>query len=330
MLDKHWYLVCPADEIKKNVKQFKINYKNILIFRSEDGKLSAIEDRCCHRNVPLSLGYREKDNMVCPYHGWEFNGHGKCVRIPSLHDNDRIPKAAKIESYPVREFNKWIWLLPVDKDAMPENRLPRIPDIPEMDKWPFTYKSYTFEADLASAAESLIDPYHIAYTHKDSIGTFLGQIDDFPAIFHVDFKKDGIEGYYERTNVGKITEKMYFGNEDKITAFYKFYFPNISKLEARFKKRTLLILEHFYQVDDKNINMMQITLWKNILDKIPFFTKKLMARKSDKIVNEDIRLLVAQKQIKDFQGENYKEVSIKPDTVSLAFRKYWQNQLEKE
>ena len=52
-----------------------------------------------------------------------------------------------------------------------------------MDEWPFTYKSYTIKADLETTAESLIDPYHIAYVHRNSIKSFMGQIQEHPADF---------------------------------------------------------------------------------------------------------------------------------------------------
>ena len=84
-------------------------------------------------------------------------------------------------------------------------------NIPEMNKWPFTYKSYTFKADLESTAESLIDPYHIAFVHRDSIKSFMGQIKESPADFNLKILDDGIEGFYRRANVGTKTEKIYFG-----------------------------------------------------------------------------------------------------------------------
>ena len=82
------------------------------------------------------------------------------------------------------------------------------------------------------------------------------------------------------------------------------------------------------QVDDDHVEMMQITLWKNIFSKFPAFGQFFMARKSAKIVGEDIDLLESQIQLMKDQGDKLREVSVKGDEVSLAFRKYWRRMVK--
>lgn len=55
----------------------------IVIFRGADGRPRALLDRCPHRGIPLSMGRCERGRVVCAYHGWEFDGEGQCLRIPS-------------------------------------------------------------------------------------------------------------------------------------------------------------------------------------------------------------------------------------------------------
>jgi phenylpropionate dioxygenase-like ring-hydroxylating dioxygenase large terminal subunit len=40
-------------------------------------------DRCPHRLVPLSAATLTGGRLRCAYHGWEFDGAGACVRLPS-------------------------------------------------------------------------------------------------------------------------------------------------------------------------------------------------------------------------------------------------------
>lgn len=327
MLRNKWYLICPSKDLKHKIMPQKILGEDLLLFRTKSGNAVALEDRCCHRNVKLSLGYLNDENIVCGYHGWEYDCKGSCVLIPSQLPDTKIPPKAEIKKYPVREFNKWIWVFMGDEET---SKSADPPNIPEMNEWDYTYKAHVFEADLEAAAESLIDPYHIRYTHKDSIKQLLGQIDEFPADFRINILEDGIEGKYIRANTANLSEKMYFGNKPELEIYYRFYYPNISRLEARFKDRTLLILEHFMQVDEQNISMMQITLWKNIFGFFPAFGRYFMAKKSDKIVSEDIALLKSQKGILDKTKDNLHEVSVKGDEISLSFRKFWENQLKKE
>jgi phenylpropionate dioxygenase-like ring-hydroxylating dioxygenase large terminal subunit len=327
MLKNKWYLICPTKDLKNEIKSLKILGEDIIMYRAENGEAVALEDRCCHRNVKLSLGYLSGNNVVCGYHGWEFDCKGSCVLIPSQLPDTKVPPKAVIKKYAVKEFNKWVWIFVGDeekaKDVNP-------PNIPEMNEWDFTYKEHIFEADLEAAAESLIDPYHIKYTHKDSIKQLLGQIEEFPADFRINILEDGIDGKYYRANTANVSEKMYFGSQPELEVYYRFYYPNISRLESRFNNRTLLILEHFMQVDENRISMMQITLWKNIFGFFPPFGRWFMSRKSEKIVGEDIALLRSQKGILDKNKDNLHEVSVKGDEVSLTFRKYWRKRLKEE
>ncbi|MGD8306331.1 MAG: aromatic ring-hydroxylating dioxygenase subunit alpha [Ignavibacteria bacterium] len=325
MLKNKWYLICPSEELKNDILKKKIMGEDIIFFRNPDGEITALEDRCCHRNVHLSLGYLDNDRVVCGYHGWEYDKSGSCVKIPSQLPGDKIPPTAKIKSYPVKDFNKWVWIFIGDSEKS-ENVNPT--DIPEMNEWPFTYKEYTFKADLEATAESLIDPYHIAYVHRNSIKSFMGQIKESPADFNLKILDDGVEGFYRRANVGTQAEKVYFGNDENIGTRIRFYYPNISRLEIRFKERILLILEHVMQVDEEHVEMKQITLWKNIFPKFPAFAKFFMARKSAKIVEEDIDFLSSNLDILKKRKDDMHEVSVKGDEVSLSFRKFWRKKLQ--
>ncbi len=331
MLTDKWYLIGPTEEIRANkIKKIRILGEDIVIFRDAAGVPSAIEDRCCHRNVPLSMGEIKRGCVVCPYHGWTFNGAGECVHIPSLAAEDPIPRTAKVRGYPVREQHKLLWVF-VGDESRAEKTAP--PPIPEMDQWPFVAREHLFEADLESAAESLLDPYHIAFTHRDSIGTLLGSIEGLPQNpeFHIEVVEDGLVGRYQRENTSSFFEKQYFGDTPQVQVHYRFFYPNLSRLEIVFRDRVLLILEHIMQVDDQHVSMTQITLWKNIFRPFPWFARYFMRRKSDKIVGEDIALLRAQRAIMDKMKEQegrVREVSVRGDAISLAFRKYWRAKLK--
>ena len=68
----------------------------IVLYRDSEGKPVALEDRCVHRSVPLSLGRVRGDRIECGYHGMQFDGRGQCVRIPG---QSTIPASARVRSY---------------------------------------------------------------------------------------------------------------------------------------------------------------------------------------------------------------------------------------
>lgn len=47
--------------------------------RQTDGMVSALEDSCGHRRVPLPLGCLEGDEVVCVHHRFVYNARGLCT-----------------------------------------------------------------------------------------------------------------------------------------------------------------------------------------------------------------------------------------------------------
>ena len=81
----------------------------LVFFREASGKLSALEDRCPHRLLPLSKGKKIGDTIQCGYHGMTFDGTGACVRVPG---QDNTPERANVRAFPVEERHGvvWIWM----------------------------------------------------------------------------------------------------------------------------------------------------------------------------------------------------------------------------
>ena len=79
-----WYVLAWSHEVASTPIQRTLYDQPIALFRSSSGEVGALVDRCPHRGVPLSGGKVVGERLQCPYHGWEFNGEGKCVNIPSI------------------------------------------------------------------------------------------------------------------------------------------------------------------------------------------------------------------------------------------------------
>jgi phenylpropionate dioxygenase-like ring-hydroxylating dioxygenase large terminal subunit len=322
-IKNQWYLACLLDELNvKPIVSKKICGESIVVFKNENGDIGVVEDRCCHRNVQLSLGYIKGNNIKCGYHGWEYDCSGTCVQIPSLSKDDKIPTAIRIKSYKVviKHKSVWIW---IGEDSLADESM--IPPMPELDKYPIVYNYHSVNADLTLVAESLFDAYHINHVHRNSIKTFMGNLYDGKIDFNVTISERHLEGKYWRANDGSFFEKFYFGFNKLIETRFGFWFPNISKLDIRFKNRHMVIYEHFYQIDEDNVCMCQITAWKNILDFFPPFAKWFMLRKSINIVREDLAFLENNKRIKRETGN--KDILIKSDEVTHVFMKLWNRNL---
>ena len=99
-----WYPVCLSDEINEGPKKATILGLEFVAFRDHKGNAHCLSNVCVHRGGSLAHGICHDDGTIaCPYHGWRFDGSGKCQKIPSLGPGSKVPKRAKVDSYPVQE-----------------------------------------------------------------------------------------------------------------------------------------------------------------------------------------------------------------------------------
>jgi phenylpropionate dioxygenase-like ring-hydroxylating dioxygenase large terminal subunit len=92
-IDKTWFKVCKSESLTDKPIGKKINGIPIVIFRGKDGKVGVLLDRCPHRNIPMSKGYIEDDNLVCRYHGWHFDTDGVCVKVAQIKEELKEEKS---------------------------------------------------------------------------------------------------------------------------------------------------------------------------------------------------------------------------------------------
>jgi phenylpropionate dioxygenase-like ring-hydroxylating dioxygenase large terminal subunit len=114
-LRNSWYVAAWNHELIDGRKLARtILERPVVIYRGASGKVVALDDRCCHRAAPLSMGRIEGDDIRCMYHGMKFEPGGKCIQIPG---QDIIPPKLGVRSYPIVErYNLiWIWMGDVEK-----------------------------------------------------------------------------------------------------------------------------------------------------------------------------------------------------------------------
>ncbi|HSA88969.1 MAG TPA: aromatic ring-hydroxylating dioxygenase subunit alpha [Burkholderiales bacterium] len=162
-----WYVAAWDHEITRSLKRRILLDDPVLLFRTDGGKPVALEDRCCHRQAPLSMGRLVGNVVHCPYHGLQFDTTGKCVKVPS---QDSIPASARVRAYPVVEKNHWIWIWMGD----PAKADPaRIEDFHFLDDpaWRFGGNYLHVESNYLLLVENLLDTTHLPFLHPDTLGT---------------------------------------------------------------------------------------------------------------------------------------------------------------
>lgn len=159
-----WYPVARAEEISAE-KPLRVQLLGLsfVAFRDENGAAHVLADTCVHRGGSLSEGVIRNGRVACPYHGWEFNGTGKCTRVPSLPDA-KIPARAKVDAYPVQERYGIVFAFLGD---LPEEERPPLYDIEEYGTEGWKTQLYVIDVacNYERSVENGLDPIHNEFVH---------------------------------------------------------------------------------------------------------------------------------------------------------------------
>jgi len=156
-LKNGWHPVAYAHEIGDKPVALQLMGRPLVAFRSR-GTIALLEDRCPHRNAPLSLGRVIGAVIECPYHGWRFDGTGTCTRIAG---NDAIPDA-RVVALPVVLRDGLVWTtFARELTALPV--LPPEPDDPGFHS--FWWELPASRGAIGDAIENLLDPVHAYFLH---------------------------------------------------------------------------------------------------------------------------------------------------------------------
>lgn len=91
----HWYPLAWSRELKLGGSlAVRFAGEPIVLVRPRNGEVFALEDRCAHRQVPLSRGVVQGATIRCCYHGWSYDGSGHCVDVPYL-GKDKLPNGVR-------------------------------------------------------------------------------------------------------------------------------------------------------------------------------------------------------------------------------------------
>ena len=165
-----WYVAAWDSEIAATPLSRTICGEPVMLFRTAAGAVAALEDRCCHRNLPLSMGTVEGDSIRCGYHGLRYDASGACIEIPG---QKLIPPGARVRAYPLvpRWGMLWIWM---GDAARADEAL--LPQWQVLDDPGFVRANGNGEKPLPMRCnwqlnnDNLLDLSHVFYVHKGTLG----------------------------------------------------------------------------------------------------------------------------------------------------------------
>lgn len=317
MLKNFWYACEFSSAVTNKPKQVLMLNQRFVLYRNSRGQIIALQDHCPHRGAALSAGKVKNNCIVCPYHGWQFQGDGACVEIPANPMGVPIPKKARVASYPVQEKYGFVWMFYGD---LPEAERPPIPPLPEFDdptKRPI-YFEYKINANYTRTLENDMDLSHVYLIHKNTFGNgfqaeqniedYNLELQDWSGRITVD-----IENF---TNAKNIFRFVFRPLRSKVKTTLGFYMPNITRVDVEFGRGKLTTFTIHLPIDN-HTTMTKRVQFRNFL-KLPL-ADNIFQLAAYQVVNEDKK--VVETELGGVPDNLSDEVHVACDNLSIAYRK---------
>jgi phenylpropionate dioxygenase-like ring-hydroxylating dioxygenase large terminal subunit len=318
--ENHWYPVLECREVRRQPLGVERLGRRLVFWRTSDGRLHAQQDRCPHLGAALSAGTIENDALVCPFHGFRYDGSGACRHIPALGREARIPPALAVPTFAVREAHGLVWLWWGD----PGNLTAEPPWYPQLDhRW----RHHTLVADwpvhYTRAIENQLDVAHLAFVHRTTIGAGGRSRVDGP---YVEATRERIQVWVtNRRDDGTAprTQEELAAAAARVEPSLDFKFPGLWLLNigARFKN-----VIAFVPINEKctRYYLRSYRLGGNALLMRPF--DSLMSWANRFILNQDRRVVITQTPLDS--GDAHDDRLLGSDRAIIQFRRLHSQLLE--
>lgn len=303
-----WTPVMLARRLKQKPMPMKVAGEKLVFFRGAGGEPGAVLDACPHRGVALSLGKVKDGCLECPFHGWRFNVAGENTHVPFNPDARRERLSAV--SVPVRLVGELLWIYTAPGRTAPSE--PVVPDGLVDPGCTRTYLERTWKCHWTRAMENMLDSPHLPFVHKTTIGR--------PMVRRM--RPDSrMVVTWEVTPFGG-RQRSQLDDFDNL-AHVDFYRPNMMALHIPIPGKHFRMHALVVPVDANTTRLLVIgsrdfarPRWLN-----PFFNT------SNGIIADQDRAVVESSDPPEVP-EPARELSVASDRATLAFRKYYFDELK--
>lgn len=313
MIRNQWYVVLESGEVGNHPVGVTRLGEKFVFWRDQTGKVCAAVDRCPHRGAALSAGEIHDEHLQCPFHGFEFDGEGKCILVPANGRNGVIPSALRLKTYPTYEAHGYIWLW--WGDSKPE-------EVPEffnnLDETFFYGSAHDpWNAHYSRVIENQLDVVHLPFIHRHTIGRGGRTLVDGPVI---EWKGNKMLYTYvfNRIDDGTPPRKPSELSPKAATSVHlEFIFPNLWQNYISEKVR---VVAAFVPVDEEH-TLLYLRFYQKFM-RLPLLgtlVARLAMPTNVYIAHEDRRVVITQQP--KASGLKIGEILIQGDLPIIEYRR---------
>ncbi|MGE0313769.1 MAG: Rieske 2Fe-2S domain-containing protein [Lautropia sp.] len=169
MIRRHYWLpAIPASKLEAGGRPYRVRLlgDDYVAFRSTEGVVGVLDERCPHRKASLALGRNADGGLRCIYHGWKFDPTGALVEAPNhAGDQQKFCAHVRVNRYTVAERGGivWVWLGEGE-------RPPPFPELPfvDLDEAHRSVTSVEVPTNWLQGVEASMDSSHVGVLHEST------------------------------------------------------------------------------------------------------------------------------------------------------------------
>lgn len=164
-----WQPIFHASDLPvRRAKRVRIMNVDYALFRGESGRPYLVDAECPHRAMQLAAGWVAGETIQCFYHGWTFDGEGRCTAQPA--EPKPFCHKVSIGAYPCREYLGLVFAY------LGEGEPPEFPRYPQFEDFEgiLEHDSYFRACNYFNNAENAADLTHSGFVHRNNPGSFDG------------------------------------------------------------------------------------------------------------------------------------------------------------
>lgn len=261
-----WYAIGTPREFRhRKLRAVRRFGRDWIIRQDRNNRWIAQEDLCPHRSARLSQGKIINDCVTCPFHGFQFDAHGKAAFVPEIN---RDAPGLRIETFELREAHGFLWI----GWGGASGELPWFEDLDRH----FTFASsiHVWPQHFTRCVENQLDYTHLPFVHATTIGRGFDPTLKAPC---------------EATDRGALVR---LGKSPDDPAGFEFRFPNVWMLTISRRFRQTIA---FVPVDEGH-TLIYLRTYQSFL-RIPLLRQlvtQVMGPFNTLILQQDYRVVVGQ------------------------------------
>src|ERR1041384_4537799 len=158
-----WYGVALSREVGAR-RPLPLDYlgRKFIAFRDGSGRARVLDAFCPHMGAHLGEGgVIENGEVICPFHGWRFDGEGRCAGAPYAR---KLPSAS-VGCHTVQEANGIVFLWHHPRGEPPSYEIPVFPESDRARWTGFSELRLRLRTHVQEIRENFCDESHFAFIH---------------------------------------------------------------------------------------------------------------------------------------------------------------------